>query len=443
MDDFSITDFNVINSAKINSDWKIISPVINKEDIDDIVATAAILTIQGGQSPLYMEAVILDLESFCTLDYRQLPELTINQIELINKRLSGETDSVIDMFFLELRCTFTLGWKKPKSNDDIKSISYHNSVFNNLIYKKAKSLASDFGSNRYNMPYWLRLSQLRIMSHIPNKLIQDAQLSEIIFFPVHRRGLNATSGSINRQKYITANLGLNGILHELNRFIYHFQSTEIFSLGNRETRALPEIIPVVLYFLTSCSPLHFFPQFLFGTSSWKVKTFTDYQLDFIILHEISHHILEHPERVSLIKNNIERQEKIREFEYEADTLANALMASAITIEGVDQFRSKHSAIIYTDAIEAVELLFEHMNFIEKMEGIIRHRFGSFINIASTKGAHPDAYTRLKYFHRIFENENKPLSETALYARELYNKMTNYCDDLSTEKMASLMKNYFF
>jgi hypothetical protein len=436
MDDRPVVDFNAISFAKIKTDWEIISLVINIEDIDDIVARAAALTIQGGKSHLFMEATILDLESLCTLDYRQLPELTPNKVKLMEKRLSGETDSVIDMVFLELRCTFTLGWKKPKSNDDIRTIGYHNSVFNNLIYRKAKLLASNFGSNRYNMPYWLRLSQLRIMSHIPNKLIHDAQLDEIFFFPVHRRGLNATSCSLHGQKYITANLGLNGILHELNRFIYHFQSTEIFSLGNREIRALPEIIPVVLYFLTSCSPMHFFPQFLFGNSSWKVKTLTDYQLDFIVLHEISHHILEHPERASLIKDHVERQHKIKQFEYEADTLANALMAS-----GVSELRSKHSVIIYADAIEAVELLFEHMNFIEKMEEIIRYRFGSFINIVSTKGAHPDAYTRLEYFHRIFKDEDRPLSETALYARNLYNKMINYCLELSNDEMASLMRDY--
>lgn len=440
MDDRPVVDFNAISYAKISTDWDIISLVISKEDIDDIVVRAAALTIKGGESPLFMEATILDLESLCTLDYRQLPELTKDQVVLMEKRLSGETDSVIDMLFLELRCTITLGWKEPESNDDIRSISYHNSTFNNLLYRKANFLASNFGSNRYNMPYWLRLSQLRIMSHIPNKLINEAQIDKIFFFPIHRRGLNATSCSINGQKYVTANFGLNGILHELNRFIYHFQSTEIYSLENREKRALPEIIPVVLYFLTSCSPRYFYPQFLFGKSCWKVKTFTDYQLDFIILHEISHHILEHPKRVSLIKDYVERQNKIKQFEYEADTLANVLMASSIITEGNDEPRNKHSVIVYADAIEAVELLFEHMNFIEEMEEIIRHRFGAFINISSTKGAHPEAYTRLEYFHRIFD-KNRQLSETALYARNLYKRMTNYCLELSNDELASLLRDY--
>ncbi|MEQ5238913.1 hypothetical protein MNY66_17210 (plasmid) [Moellerella wisconsensis] len=169
MDDRPVVDFNAISYAKISTDWDIISLVISKEDIDDIVVRAAALTIQGGESSLFMEATILDLESLCTLDYRQLPELTKDQVVLMEERLSGETDSVIDMFFLELRCTITLGWKEPESNDDIRSISYHNSTFNNLIYRKANFLASNFGSNRYNMPYWLRLSQLRVMSHIPNK----------------------------------------------------------------------------------------------------------------------------------------------------------------------------------------------------------------------------------------------------------------------------------
>lgn len=291
------------------------------------------------------------------------------------------------------------------------------------------------------MPYWLRLSQLRIMSHIPNNLINNAQLDKIFFFPIHRRGLNATSCSINGQKYVTANFGLNGILHELNRFIYHFQSTEVYSLGNREKRALPEIVPVVLYFLTSCSPRYFFPQFLFGQSGWKVKTLTDYQLDFIVLHEIAHHILEHPERASLIKDYVERQNKITKFEYEADTLANALMASAVMTEREGEPRNKNSVIVYADAIEAVELLFEHMNFIEQMEENIRSRFGGVINIASIKGAHPDAYTRLEYFHRIFKDENRPLSEIAIYARGLYNKMIDYCRELSNDEMASLMRNY--
>ncbi|MBH2683706.1 hypothetical protein I5L12_18975 [Serratia marcescens] len=441
MDQRQVVDFNEINFNKISTDWALINLVISKEDIDDIVANAAALTIQGGESPLFMESTILDLESLCTLDYRQLPELTHNQVDLMEKRLSGETDSVLDMFFLELRCAFSLGWKVPESNNDIRAISFHNSNFNNLIYRKANFLASNFGSNRYKMPYWLRLSQLRIMSHIPNKLINNAQLDEIFFFPIHRRGLNATSCSINGQKYVTANFGLNGILHELNRFIYHFQSTEVYSLGSREKRALPEILPVVLYFLTSCSPRHFFPQFLFGQSGWKVKTLTDYQLDFIVLHEIAHHILEHPEQASLIKDYAERQKKITQFEYEADTLANALMASAVITERNDEPRNKHSVIVYTDAIEAVELLFEHMNFIEQMEKNIRYRFGQFINIASTKGTHPDAYTRLEYFHRVFKDEDRPLSETALYARSLYNKMTDYCLELSDDEMASLMRNY--
>lgn len=441
MNECSAVDFNTISLNKISTDWDLISFVISKDEIDDIVASAAALTIQGGESPLFMESTILDLESLCTLDYRQLPELTHIQMDLMEKRLSGETDSVVDMFFLELRCTFSLGWKVPESNDDIRAISYHNSTFNNLIYRKADFLASSFGSNRYKMPYWLRLSQLRIMSHIPNNLINNAQLDKIFFFPIHRRGLNATSCSINGQKYVTANFGLNGILHELNRFIYHFQSTEIYSLGNREKRALPEIVPVVLYFLTSCSPRYFFPQFLLGQSGWKVKKLTDYQLDFIVLHEIAHHILEHPERASLIKDYVERQNKITKFEYEADTLANALMASAVMTERDDEPRNKNSVIVYADAIEAVELLFEHMNFIEQMEENIRSRFGGVINIASIKGAHPDAYTRLEYFHRIFKDENRPLSEIAIYARGLYNKMIDYCRELSNDEMASLMRNY--
>ncbi|HBY5225616.1 TPA: hypothetical protein ACHB3M_003927 [Klebsiella quasipneumoniae subsp. similipneumoniae] len=441
MNECSAVDFNTISLNKISTDWDLISFVISKDEIDDIVASAAALTIQGGESPLFMESTILDLESLCTLDYRQLPELTHIQVDLMEKRLSGETDSVVDMFFLELRCTFSLGWKVPESNDDIRAISYHNSTFNNLIYRKADFLASSFGSNRYKMPYWLRLSQLRIMSHIPNNLINNAQLDKIFFFPIHRRGLNATSCSINGKKYVTANFGLNGILHELNRFIYHFQSTEVYSLGNREKRALPEIVPVVLYFLTSCSPRYFFPQFLFGQSGWKVKTLTDYQLDFIVLHEIAHHILEHPERASLIKDYVERQNKITKFEYEADTLANALMASAVMTERDDEPRNKNSVIVYADAIEAVELLFEHMNFIEQMEENIRSRFGGVINIASIKGAHPDAYTRLEYFHRIFKDENRPLSEIAIYARGLYNKMIDYCRELSNDEMASLMRNY--
>lgn len=441
MNECSAVDFNTISLNKISTDWDLISFVISKDEIDDIVASAAALTIQGGESPLFMESTILDLESLCALDYRQLPELTHIQVDLMEKRLSGETDSVVDMFFLELRCTFSLGWKVPESNDDIRAISYHNSTFNNLIYRKADFLASSFGSNRYKMPYWLRLSQLRIMSHIPNNLINNAQLDKIFFFPIHRRGLNATSCSINGQKYVTANFGLNGILHELNRFIYHFQSTEVYSLGNREKRALPEIVPVVLYFLTSCSPRYFFPQFLFGQSGWKVKTLTDYQLDFIVLHEIAHHILEHPERASLIKDYVERQNKITKFEYEADTLANALMASAVMTERDDEPRNKNSVIVYADAIEAVELLFEHMNFIEQMEENIRSRFGGVINIASIKGAHPDAYTRLEYFHRIFKDENRPLSEIAIYARGLYNKMIDYCRELSNDEMASLMRNY--
>ncbi|MBG2688517.1 hypothetical protein F1521_09580 [Klebsiella oxytoca] len=441
MNECSAVDFNTISLNKISTDWDLISFVISKDEIDDIVASAAALTIQGGESPLFMESTILDLESLCTLDYRQLPELTHIQVDLMEKRLSGETDSVVDMFFLELRCTFSLGWKVPESNDDIRAISYHNSTFNNLIYRKADFLASSFGSNRYKMPYWLRLSQLRIMSHIPNNLINNAQLDKIFFFPIHRRGLNATSCSINGQKYVTANFGLNGILHELNRFIYHFQSTEVYSLGNREKRALPEIVPVVLYFLTSCSPRYFFPQFLFGQSGWKVKTLTDYQLDFIVLHEIAHHILEHPERASLIKDYVERQNKITKFEYEADTLANALMASAVMTEREGESRNKNSVIVYADAIEAVELLFEHMNFIEQMEENIRSRFGGVINIASIKGAHPDAYTRLEYFHRIFKDENRPLSEIAIYARGLYNKMIDYCRELSNDEMASLMRNY--
>lgn len=428
-------DYNTINFSRIETDWEIISLVLSQEDIDNLVAEAAALTVIAGESHLFMETTVIDLESICTLDYRRLPELTPDKVKLMEQWLSGQTESVVDMLFLELKSTLTLGWYKPQSNDDIRAISYHNSVFNLLLYRHAQLLSSKFSSNRYNMPYWLRLSQLRIMSHIPNKLIHDAKLYEIFFFPIHQRGLNATSVSINGEKFITANFGLSGILNELNRFIYHFQETEDFSLGNREIRALPEIIPIVLYFLNSGSSVHFLPQFVFGTSTWKIKTLSDYQLDFIILHEISHHILLHPERAKLIKDHVERKHKIKQFEYEADTLANALMASGVVKRG------QYTAIVYTDAVEAVELLFEHMNFIEKMEEIIRNRFGSYMNISSTTGSHPDAYTRLEYFHRIFKNKKRPLSEIALYAKNLYKKMTDHCLELSNEDIANLIKKY--
>lgn len=55
MDDRPVVDFNAISYAKISTDWDIISLVISKEDIDDIVVRAAALTIQGGESPLFME----------------------------------------------------------------------------------------------------------------------------------------------------------------------------------------------------------------------------------------------------------------------------------------------------------------------------------------------------------------------------------------------------
>lgn len=185
------------------------------------------------------------------------------------------------------------------------------------------------------------------------------------------------------------------------------------------------------------------PTILFHGSVKRVKFITECQVDFILTHEIAHHILEHPQKAAVIGDIESRQQKKIGFEVEADALANYLLALN-NIEGKTSISYEEDSYVnYNEIVEGVEVLFEHMHFCELMADMIRDDFGAYVSIFSLKdGVHPPAIERLKIFLSPISESTRNPSELSIYARNIYVEIISYYKGLNFSEKAEMLRVFF-
>lgn len=442
----SLTGYNKYFYDRIVKDYRFCKILLKQHQIE-IITVESYLGISESDREIIaknMFNMVIDLESFMIADYSRFPGLSEVQREMIKNSCEYRDQQIWEAILAGLRNTLVLSWKEPDSNDTIRAIHELEYSLARTLCIASRKMEEVFYKTKNLLPYWMRFSQLRLLSHIPNNIIKASALHNIAFFPIKKRGMNATSGNKNGVRFITANFALRDVLYEFNRQLIHFHSTTHLSNRPRAFRAIRIFLPLVIYLCTEVHALKYVePTMLFKESVVRVKFLTENQTDFILAHEIAHHILEHPKKASVI-SDIESKKKIKiGFEIDADALANYLLALN-NIEGRPSVSYEQDCYVnYSEIVEGVEVLFEHMHFVEQMADMIRGDFGTHVPIVSLKdGVHPPAMERLKMFLSPLAENTWQQSELSIYARNLYSEIMSYYKEMSFPEKTEMLKVFF-
>ena len=207
--------------------------------------------------------MVIDLESFMVVDYSSFPELSDIQKELITSACNYHDQKIWETIFSGIRNTVVMSWNEPNSNNMLKAMQEHEISLAKTLVAASGKMAENFDKTKKLLPYWMRFSQLRLLSHIPNKIIKESSLHNIAFFPIKKRGMNATSANKDGIRFITANYALRDVLFEFNRQLEHFYSTTHMSHRPRAYRAINHFIPLVIYLCTNVECIGYVPPTYF------------------------------------------------------------------------------------------------------------------------------------------------------------------------------------
>ncbi|EEU0313205.1 hypothetical protein EFV10_03475 [Escherichia coli] len=442
----NLSGYNKYYYDRIAKDNKLCDILLKQHQIDIIMAETYLGVPESCRKELGGNRfnMVIDLESFMVVDYSSFPELSDTQKELITSACNYHDQKIWETIFSGIRNTFVMSWNEPNSNNMLKAMQEHEISLAKTLAAASGKMAENFDKTKKLLPYWMRFSQLRLLSHIPNKIIKESSLHNIAFFPIKKRGMNATSANKDGIRFITANYALRDVLFEFNRQLEHFYSTTHMSHRPRAYRAINHFIPLVIYLCTNVECIAYIPPtILFNDSVKRVKFITECQIDFILMHEIAHHILEHPQKSVIISDIESKKKKKIGFEVEADALANYLLA-VNNIEGVEPaLYNEDSYVNYNEIVEGVEVLFEHMHFCEQMSDLIRDDFGSYVRIATLKdGVHPPAMERLKIFLSPINKNTWKQSKLSMYARDFYTEIISYYKGMSISDKTEMLKVFF-
>jgi hypothetical protein len=252
------------------------------------------------------------------------------------------------------------------------------------------------------------------------------------------------------------NYALEPILKHLNRYLMHYSSTREMAGPNRLSRAWEGIAPTVLYFWSEIAATELLrsSMILFEEGvGTLVHRLTNDQVDFILMHELGHVALKHPERLQAERKAGHDVTLLRqEFEFAADTFALGVMRSKL----VKQVRAKselphvagadgriglitESLHEYQQALGAVYILFIFMDFIQGAGKLLRQRLGAQLNIRSRMDTHPEARARLERLERMNSGEHLYTSPIQRYARDFLHAVLNYATALTDDELLASVK----
>jgi hypothetical protein len=153
------------------------------------------------------------------------------------------------MMFLALRSLFQFTWPEPQSEDDIRFAAAYDFVLNQVLVDTALNLAGQFRVPDALLPYWGRLSFLRVMVELPSDNVARYGLDRMACTLVKRAKFNATTFVLENGPVIGMNYALEPILKHLNRYLLHYFCTREMAGPKRLSRAWEGIVPTVLHFL--------------------------------------------------------------------------------------------------------------------------------------------------------------------------------------------------
>lgn len=324
-----------------------------------------------------MPKIIMDLEQIQVLDYTKIPEIEQEQVDYISQKLRVSPHNPEDLAFLALKSLYCYSWDNLTSKEDAILALRVEGALNHIIKEISMEIAGDLIYQDSLLPYWVRLSYLRVMSKIPEETISRSNLKSVACFPNKKKSFNAFSTMLNSSCVVGFNYALEPILKILNRFLIHFYSTQHLSGSSRIARAWGEILPVVRYFNNDASASELVSGCILVSKDdvFTVHRLVVDQIDFIMMHELGHLFHAHPRKLSHIVGMIDELEKRHNLEIEADRFAHEIYKSWCYGSNGNSEELEKKLNEYAALIEAVELLFIFMRFIDESKSLINKKIG--------------------------------------------------------------------
>ena len=414
----------------LGTDNDLCLPVIDQQRLNAILGVTAARVFHGlGQGPA--PKVILDLEHLQVADYGTFEGVTDEQRQFISKLHAAEPIRPEEMMFLALRSLFQFTWPEPQSEDDIRFAAADDFVLNQVLVDTALNLAGQFRVPDALLPYWGRLSFLRVMVELPSDNVARYGLDRMACRLVKRAKFNATTFVLENGPVIGMNYALGPILKHLNRYLLHYFCTREMAGPKRLSRAWEGIVPTVLHFwsdlvatrLTRSSTILY--DEVLGIMAHRLTT---EQLDFVVMHELGHVTLDHPRRLKAESAPGRDVTTIRHDEFAADAFALGLM---------DDARINHVTAAlhdYQRGLGATYLLFAYMDFIQRAGELVRERLGGKIQMRAQMDTHPRASARLERLELTNLGEHLYTSPLERYARDFLLSVLDYAAGLDDESL---------
>lgn len=438
--------YNEKYASYMGSDIKLCQPLLTQIQLLTMLYRTQEMLKKFDAEVNKTKLLMIDLDQLMTLDYRSLPKVTDEQRLVMEDIFNSEPISPDELIFQTLRTVLFTSFPLPESREELINMCYYREIENFVALSMISEILEKFSEPMTLQPYWPRLSQLRIMMHIPEEFVKKNGLDNIVFYPIKKRGMNASSLVYDNFRFITVNYALEPILDDFNTILVHFFSTKEMAGEKRYIRALSNLLPRALYFSTEISPLKFpCNPICFNNDGKNMHNTTAEQIDFIMMHELSHHLYCHPQRKRDVLKSENANEKLKAFELEADDLSVKMILWKFQ-DGVNRSKKRGDLKIPFEVIYSLDLsivsiliLFEHMIFVEGANKIMKEKLLDFIPINLVSGVHPPAQERKEKFLEALGDSLRGSSPISRYASEFYKNALCKLDDMTAIEIMELIK----
>lgn len=416
----------------MRSDNHLCVPVLSGEQMQSIEFTVARLTIDRLSDELLKAypppRYSLDLEHIQIADYFAFPGVTDEQkIEMARLYAEHPIPSE-ELYYISLKSLFGQTFQFPKSEDELLLACKCDAALDHVLLQVAGELGGKIQKLDAHLPYWGRYSFLRVMAQSPQETVHRQGLDRVAITLIRRPKFNATSRVLKESALIGLNYALEPILKHLNRYLLAFFHTQEAATARRMERALKDILPVVFHFWGNISlvSLHAMSIFFDENEHARAHRLTADQLDFIVAHELGHiagdHAKELVRRTGAGENTIEVR---HELEFAADKFAVEYFTTAFKNLG--------------EELEAANLLFTYMDFIERMGSHLLRRLGGGINFRQVMDTHPHPSDRLLRVNHLFGANDANTTELTRYAKTFFSDVLAYAGDLSDDALRGVIQ----
>jgi hypothetical protein len=425
-------------------------PIVDAARLSDILmqTTARAWSVSG---PGELPKVSWDLEQLQVADYAALEGISDAHRAHMARLLAQEPIRTDEVIFLSLRSLYQLTWPEPQSQDDLLYILNYEDALSAVLVETAMDVARQFLAPAPRLPYWGRLSFLRVMGLLPTEVLTQFGLDAVSCALLRRAKFNATTFALADGALIGMNYALEPVLKHLNRLFMAFHSTQHLASDRRALRAWKAALPVVLHFWSDIAANHLTraPLLIFQESAaLSAHTLTWHQLDFIVAHELGHVALEHPQRLGAAHAEGRGDAVRHEFEHAADAFALRVLRPQL---GSEERPAPTRITPCGDAqpgdtvpepaqgevtgLAAVGLLFVYMNFIQRAGELLHARLGASAGLRPAMDSHPRASLRLERLQRLVLGTHIGETQIERYAAEFFALVLSHVSSLEDDALA--------